>query len=305
MISRTAAVLTVLFALAAAVPLRAQLVVPDKGETLPTFEVATIKPSRSDLGRSFRVQTWWNDNSYRTENLTLRDFIRFAFHLGSAAQLTGGPDRLLDARFDISAKIGDDDYAAMQKLPSDQRERTIDLMMQALLADRFGLKVHVETRTLPVFNLIVDKGGAKLQPFTPEPAPADTAGEPATTHPPTPSAAASKQPPAKPSPGFRATMSRNQATMTVTGEPLSQPLRMIGHQPELDGRLVIDKTGLTGLYSFTLNWSPQRLNAPADPGATGPSLFAALKEQLGLRLEPSKAPVPIVVIDAITALTPN
>ncbi|MGB7137608.1 MAG: TIGR03435 family protein [Acidobacteriaceae bacterium] len=287
--------------IAAAVPLHAQVVLPNPGETLPTFEVATIKPSRSDLGRSFRVQTWWNDNSYRTENLTLRDFIRFAFHLGSPAQLSGGPAGLLDARFDISAKIGDDDYAAMQKLPSDQRERTIDLMMQALLADRFGLKVHTETRTLPVYNLIVDKGGAKLQPFTREPAPP----APAATDPPAPSAAASKQPPARPSPGFRATMSRNQATMTVTGEPLSSPLRMIGHQPELDGRLVIDKTGLTGLYSFTLNWSPQRLNAPASPDATGPSLFTALKEQLGLKLEPSKAPVPVVVIDAVAAPTPN
>jgi len=300
MILRIAALAAVL---AAALPLHPQVVLPNPGETLPTFEVATIKPSRSDLRRSFRVQTWWNDNSYRTENLTLRDFIRFAYHLGSPAQLTGGPDGLLDARFDVSAKIGDDDYAAMEKLPPEQRERIIDLMMQALLADRFGLKVHVETRTLPVFNLVVDKGGAKLQPYTPEPAPAAAPGDPATAHPPTPSAAASNPPPAKP--GFRATMSRYQATMTATGQPLSAPLRMIGHQPELDGRIVIDKTGLTGLYSFTLNWSPQRLNAPASPDATGPSLFTALREQLGLRLEPSKAPIPVVVIDAVTAPTPN
>jgi uncharacterized protein (TIGR03435 family) len=100
-------------------------------------------------------------------------------------------------------------------------------------------------------------------------------------------------------------MSHDRATMTVTGQPLSNPLRMISHQPELDGRPVIDKTGLTGLYSFTLNWSPQRLNAASSPDPTGPSLFSALREQLGLRLEPAKAPVPIVVIDAVSPPTPN
>jgi uncharacterized protein (TIGR03435 family) len=116
-------------------PLRGQLILPSQGETLPSFEVATIKPSRSDLGRSLHTSIWWNDNSWRTENLTLRELIRTAFNAASKAQLSGGPDTLLDSRFDISAKIGDEDYAALKKLPDEQRERQVQLMIQALLAE--------------------------------------------------------------------------------------------------------------------------------------------------------------------------
>lgn len=283
--------------LAAGIPLRAQLILPDKGESLPTFEVATIKPSRSDLGRSFHTHIWWNDNSYSTENLTLRDFVRTAFNAGSSAQLIGGPDSLLDSRFDVSAKIGDEDFAALRKLPRAQRERQTHLMMQALLAERFGLKYHIETRTLPVFELAIDKGGAKLQPWAqPSPSPARAADPPAVH-------AASK--PSQLSQGSRVSIGRDEGSITSTGEPVEGLIMTLTRQPEVDGRLVIDKTGLTGLYSFTLNWSPQRLNAAASPDPTGPSLFTALREQLGLRLEPAKAPVAIVVIDAVSPPSPN
>jgi len=303
MIRRTTVFLAAVLAIVAVPPLHAQLTLPDQGQTLPTFEVATIKPSRSDLGRSFHVSIWWNDNSYRTENLTLREFIRNAFNATSDAQLTGGPDALLDSRFDISAKIGDDAFAAMKKLPNAQRQRTVQLMMQALLADRFGLKVHTETRDLPVFNLIVDKGGSKLQLYD---AGAPTAAADPTPH---PASAAATQPssgaPAKPHLGSYVSIGRDQASITATGQRVESLLTTLARQPELDGRLVIDKTGLTGKYNFTLNWSPERLGAAASTDATGPSLFAALKEQLGLKLEPAKAPVPIIVIDAASAPSPN
>jgi uncharacterized protein (TIGR03435 family) len=284
-----------LLALAAAT-LHAQLILPDKGETLPTFEVATIKPSRSDLGRSFHISIWWNDNSYRTENLTLREFIRNAYDAASNAQLTGGPDPLLDSRFDISAKIGDEDFAALNKLPREQRERTVRLMMQALLADRFGLKYHVETRELPVFDLVVDKTGSKLQPWV--------AASPA--RPP------GSEPADPPSQGTTVNIGPEQASIIATGEDLNSLVDTLSHQPELDNRLVVDKTGLTGKYNFALRWQPQRLLADApgakpvpSPDATGASLFAALKEQLGLKLESAKGPVQTVVIDAASPPTPN
>lgn len=298
---RTAALL--LLALAA-LPLRAQIVLPNPGESLPTFEVSTVKPSRSDLGRSFHVSTWWNDNSYSTLNTTLRDLIRDAFDIRSAAQLTGGPDALLDTRFDLSAKVADDDYAALQKLPREERSRQFYLMRQALLADRFGLKYHIETRVLPVFDLVVEKSGPKLQPWSPEPSPTASADASPTQ---SPADLREARPPVRPAPvqGSHMRIGRSQASMTVTGEPISNLVRMLHGQPDLAGRLLVDKTGLTGLYSFNLQWSPQRLGASPDPDATAPSLFDALKEQLGLRLQPAKAPTPVLVIDALNPPTPN
>lgn len=295
-----------LLALVLTPALRAQLILPDPGQALPTFEVSTVKPSPNDLGSSFHVSISWDDNSYTTLNTKLRDLVRDAFRIAYAAQLAGGPDALLETRFDISAKVGDDDFAALQKLPQEDRARQFHLMRQALLADRFGLKYHIETRTLPVFDLVLDKGGSKLQPWTPEPPSAAAGADPHGEGPANPDA---KQPPgvtpARPSPGSHMRMGRDQATMTITGQPLSTLVRMIHGQPELDGRVIIDKTGLTGLYSFILQWSPQRLNAAPSPDATGPSLFSALKEQLGLRLEPDKGATEIIVVDAVSAPTPN
>ncbi|HEX4064719.1 MAG TPA: TIGR03435 family protein [Acidobacteriaceae bacterium] len=294
-LSRCAAFLIAV--VAAALPLHAQLILPDKGETLPAFQVATIKPSSSALGRSFQVSMWWNDNSFRTLNTPLRDLIRTAFNADSPAQLTGGPDALLDARFDVNAKIAEDDYAHMQKLPRGERSRVLGLMMQAFLADRFGLRVHIETRELAIFDLVADKTGAKLQPSAPDPPPAPPAS---TASAPDPPAA-----PPKPHQGTTTSIGPHQASMEANDATLATLTTMLARQPELDGRLVLDKTGLIGKYDFKLQWQPQRLDAAPDPDATGPSLFAALKEQLGLKLEPAKAPVPIVVIDAASAPSPN
>jgi uncharacterized protein (TIGR03435 family) len=283
---RTRSRIFVLLILAAAPTLRAQLTLPGKGETVPTFEVDTIKPSSKDLGSSFHTHIWWDDNTYRTQNTTLRDLIRNAFNVGSNSQISGGPDVLLDSRFDLSAKIGDEDFARLQKMSKDDRTREHQLMLQALLADRFGLKVHTESRELPVFDLVPDKGGPKLQPVA---APAASAPASAST----------------PAHNLSVRVGHNQATLTATGVPLDSLLPILDRQSELGGRLVIDKTGLAGSYNYSLQWSPQHPDAAPDPNAEGPSLFAALKEQLGLKLDPSKGPVPILLIDAVSAPTPN
>ncbi|HLJ77719.1 MAG TPA: TIGR03435 family protein [Acidobacteriaceae bacterium] len=277
-----------------------QLVLPRPGETAPSFEVATIKPSSRDLGRSFHTHIWWNDNTYSTENTTLGDLIRNAFHI-SSTQLSGGSDDLLNSRWDVSAKMGEEDFAHMQKLSLDDRDRVPHLMLQALLADRFGLKFHTETRELPVFELVVDKGGAKLQPV---PAPeAASAAAPSKVSAP---AEGSPAPTASAPPGSTTMrIGLHQASMTTDGGSVAALVATLDRQSELDGRTIVDKTGLTGRYSYSLHWSPQRLNAQPDPEADGPPLFTALREQLGLRLEPAKAPVQIVVIDAIANPTPN
>jgi uncharacterized protein (TIGR03435 family) len=296
--ARTSVVLLIaLFAAAFAPVLCGQLILPRDGEALPTFEVATVKPSSRDLGRSFHTSIWSNDNTWRTLNTTLRNLIRTAFEAQSPAQLTGGPDALLDSRFDLSAKIGEDDFARMKKLSRDDRSRILDLMVQALLADRFGLKVHVETRELPVFDLVLDKGGSRLQPATPDTSSAAAAA--ADPH------VAPASAPAKPhSQGVSTNINHDQGKMTATDALVSDLAAMLSQRSEVDGRMVIDKTGLTGRYDWTLEWHPLNLNAP-DTDATGPSLFSALKSQLGLKLESSKGLVQIVVVDAASSPSPN
>lgn len=295
--------ITLLAAVVLTPAIRAQLVLPHQGEMLPSFEVSTVKPSGKDLGRSFHVHIWRNDNTYRTENTTLRDLIRSAFNLGSNSQLIGGPDALLDSRWNINAKMSDEDYARLEKLPRDDSFRMFPLMLQALLADRFGLKVHVETRELPIFDLILDKSGSRLQPASDQaPAPA-SAGS--TSKLPTLTAASSATPAARPVASATTRIGRNQASMTVTDGTVAALVSTLNRQAELNGRIVVDKTGLTGTYQYSLHWSPQRLNAPTDPDVDGPSLFTALREQLGLKLESTKAPVQILVIDALSSPTPN
>ena len=289
--------LLALLTLAFAIRLPAQLILPDKGETVPTFEVATVKPSSKDLGRSFHTHIWWNDNTWRTENTTLRDLVRVAFNIGSNAQLAGGPDALLNARWDINARMDDEDYARLEKLPNEDRDRTLHLMLQELLADRFGLKVHTETRSLPLFDLVVNKGGAKLQSIQ-NPVPALTdAGASGATSP--------SSPAAKPSENVTTRIGRNQASVTATDATLAALTTMLSHQPELNGRIVFDKTGLAGRYNYSLQWSPQRLDALASADTPEPSLFTALKDQLGLKLESSKGAVEIIIVDAVSAPTPN
>jgi uncharacterized protein (TIGR03435 family) len=287
-----AAFLLTIFACAAT--LDAQLILSDKDEALPTFEVATVKPNHHDLGKYHSESSRWNDNSYQIENFSLRELIRAAYDARSNAQVIGGPDALLDTRWDIDAKIGDDDYTQMEKLPREGRYREVHLMQQALLAERFGLKFHVETRELPVFDLVVDKSGAKLQPGTPKPPPA--------------SASAAK--PAQQ--GTTARIGFHQADVIVTDSTLQILTAILAQQPEIDGRLVLDKTGLTGKYAFSLHWQPEHVYADApgtkpvsDADGDGPSLFSALRDQLGLRLKPAEGQVQVIVVDAVSPPTPN
>ena len=141
----------------------------------------------------------------------------------------------------------------------------VEAMAQALLADRFGLKVHRDTRDLPVYLLVPAKGGLKLKP------PSEKRGGIEYV-----------------SPGF------NRGRRTT----IENLVRAISR--ELD-RPVLDATGFTDPFDFDLHWAPER-GAPDD---SLPSLFTALQEQLGLKLEPQKAPVPVLVIDHVEKPTAN
>ena len=175
------------------------------------------------------------------------------------------------------------------------------MMLQALLTDRFRLKVHFERREMPIYQLLVAKGGPKLTPATEPP--------PEPTTPPPSSGPVSPPRPEDMRQGVRVVhRNRNTAEMIAKGEPLdvfvSTPF------PGL-GRPIVNKTGLTGKYDFTLNWTLDQSVTPEPDGLAaagqtdGPSIFTAVQEQLGLKLVPTKGPVEVIIIDHIEMPSEN
>ena len=163
-------------------------------------------------------------------------------------------------------------------------------MVQELLAERFKLKLHHETKELPMYAMTVVKSGVKMTPVAAVPVPADGAA------------------PAKPQGSGIRGMGRGQLQgMNTTPDLLAN---VLGSQPEIGGRMVLDKTGLTGKYDFMLKWTPDAgmagaVDAGAVPESSGPSLFTALQEQLGLRLDATKGMVDTIVIDSVEMPSEN
>lgn len=252
-----------------------------------SFEVASIKPSEGD-GHMVRIQTS-PGGRYTASGVTLKMLIQQAYDVKDF-QITGGPAWMSTMAFDIVAK------AENPEVSRDQ----IRLMMQSLLADRFQLKFHRETRELPVYALVVGKNGHKLQLSETQPDP-----EAASTSAPKTGAAMAAGDGGAPKPrGTMMMMGRGQinaqmASMSAFVNALAQQL----------GRPVIDKTDLKGSYDIKLEFTPDETihrmiggggGAEAAPAAdsSGPSIFTALQEQLGLRLESEKGPVDVLVIDS-------
>jgi bla regulator protein BlaR1 len=284
--------------IARATTVKAQEVESSNGQ-LPKFEVATIKPYAASDNRRMLMMS---PGKFSMSGMPIKELIRFAYDLKSDQQLTGSPGWIDTERFDVEAKEDQAEIEAFAKLPPNKVAAQVRLMVQSLLADRFNLKVSHDTRELPVYALVVDKNGSKLTP---------------TTMPPI-APAASRVPgdgPSKP-PTMRGIRIDGNGQLRGMGAPIEILANMLSREQELGDRLVVDKTGLTGLYDWTLKWTPETPSAamgisastasasPA-PDANAPSLFTALEEQLGLKLEAQKAPVSIIVINQIDHPTAN
>jgi uncharacterized protein (TIGR03435 family) len=253
-----------------------------------TFEVASIKPSTGDDHRiAIQAQP---GGGLRTTGTTLKFLLTFAYDVRDF-QISGGPSWINSDRFDILAKTeraaGSDSTPVDPRTMSDAQMKTMQEQMrarlQALLAERFQLTLHRETKEQTVYALVVGKNGSKLP---------ESDG--------------------KQSEGRRMMMGRGQ--VNGHGVPLSMLANVLSNQV---GRPVIDRTGLTGNFDIKLEWTPDPgqagpfgplppgVDAPPPPDPNGPSLFTALGEQLGLRLESQKGPVEVLVIDKVEKPSEN
>lgn len=225
------------------------------------FEAVSIKPSHSPGWNMYPTP-----DGYHGIGVSLRQLVREAYGVFDPKLLTGG-DGWVDAdKFDLEAKFNPADVPNAKDLSYRQRAD----MLRAVLADRFQLKVHFEQKIFPVYNLVIAAGGPKLKDAPPEHLHSAAWG-PACLH----------------TQGRAGMMAVEGCGTGALADSLRSP----------SGRTVIDKTGLTGRYDFELHWTPD--NTPADsPLAGGPSIFTAVQEQLGLKLEPSTAPLDVLVIDS-------
>lgn len=271
----------------------AQLLHP--ASPMPSFDVVSVRPTNPNQDRSDGSVS---PDSYRAERTTINQVIAYAFGLGYDKELANAPSWTTNEHFDIQGKLDDDQVASLRKLRRDDRDEQMRLMVQSMLVERFHLTYHFETRELPVYLLGVAKGGLKCR--------RDTTSKPAIPDPSRPRFRWSEAPaPPPPPPGWHPPSPSEQKTLLQSlhlrtkGWPFWLTVAMLSHQPELEGRPVIDKTGLEGAYDCEMVWSQ------AESGGTGQFFFTAVRDQLGLTLHPSKGPVEVLVIDSISRPSEN
>lgn len=269
---------------------------------LPTFDVASVKPHK-DEGMMMRSMSQITADGFSMDGVGLDMILRNTFDV-SHDRILNEPEWARSSRFDIEAKVAPEDAPKLKALTQKQRWA----MLLPVLEDRFSLKFHHETRELPVYALVVAKGGPKLKE-------AQTTDS-GTDAPPTKPGADSAPPAFHPMLMMHFTqqgmaIESHSATMASLAQVIAQQV----------GGTVVDKTGLTGKYDYTLKFTPEdgagpmmmRMpggGPPPDGGAQpqeppAPSLFAALQEQLGLKLEAHKESVDVIVIDHIEQPSPN
>ena len=260
---------------------------------LLSYEVATIKPIDAKAADGMvKLPPGMSLNP-----LSIRRYIMNAYGAMYAAQIVGGPDWLSKDAYNIKAKAPDDVEAAFQKMNFSDRGDQTHSMQQSLLADRFHLKAHFETRILPVYELVPAKSGLKITevPAPPERKPADLP---------------TRMSPGDPlPPGSMMTMLNSNGLRVTNGNAIKMQslLRILGGMgsPETGDRPVVDRTGFTGCFDIKdLTWAPLG-DATATNTPDAPSLTMALEEKLGLKLIPAKDPVEVLVIDSIDRPSPD
>jgi uncharacterized protein (TIGR03435 family) len=241
------------------------------------FDVAAIRQNNSDHTARSHIYSSPGDGSFRAINVPMKMLLQFAFGLPET-RIFGGPEWLSSIKFDVDAKADSIVDARMSTLGGDDARQEKQKMVRALLADRFKLIYHMETRELPIYSLVQAKGGSKLQASKSSGTTVDSWNN-------------------------KIDVRGGDNSVALLAEELSKRL----------GRVVIDKTGIQGRYDIVLNWTPDDGAAPPSNGGggisaatdSGPSIFTAIQEQLGLKLESQKGSVQVLVIDSIDMPSAN
>jgi uncharacterized protein (TIGR03435 family) len=284
--------------------LRAQA--PAPSSDMPKFEVASVRPNTSNDGKvMLGIQPGGRFNAV---NVPAWDLIRQAYNL-QRSQIVGGPDWLETARFDVVAKAEGDIRGAGPGGPVGP----LNYMLQDLLADRFKLAVHRETRELPIYALTFARDDKKLgQGLRASKADCEafrgraSRGGPGAPGGPDARGRGALAPGERPTCG----MMVGPGQVMAGGMPIRNLALMLSQMTQ---RIVEDRTGLTGNFDIDLTFTPERMpQGPLPPGVqlppidpNGPSVYTAVQEQLGLKLESTRGPVEVLVIDHVERPTPD
>jgi uncharacterized protein (TIGR03435 family) len=297
-------VATVVTVASAALVLPAEAQTPSSQEK-PSFEVVSVKPNKSGPVRgSFNPRA----DRFIETNVTVRQLIQDAYRRRAfdTRQIVGGPSWIDSDRFDLVAKIEDGAGSLLALYVPDGKGSPglAYRMVRTLLEDRFKLAVHTEVRTMPIYALVIARSDGKIGPKLlrsdvdcdqvlkeqadavlktgrlPPPLPGQ--GPPCSTG----------GPPGK----FRG----NDVTMQMFADVLTASVNRGGVSSSVN-RVVVDRTGLAGNFNLSLEWTPDEMAQDFSGG----SIFTALQEQLGLKLEPTRGPVDALVIDHVEQPTPD
>ena len=228
-----------------------------------TYEVISIKPSQPGARGGSMAGL---PDGFRDINVRFDTLVRGAYGIVTEYQITGLPSWAKSDKYDVEAKVDAKTADEWSKLSGKERWKQEQILMQALLADRCKLKVHFETKDLPVYNLVIAKGGLKLKDAASDEKPTET---------------------------------MNGGSATVRAMSIEALVFMFSGK---DGRPIIDKTGLGDKrFDFDLKWSSD----DATDSESAPPLFTALEEQLGLKLEADKASEKVLVVDYMEKPSPN
>ncbi len=234
------------------------------------YDVVSIKPDKAaDAGRMMSLSG--TPDGFISQGFPVRNLVMNAFPIVMLDQIVGLPDWANSDYYNIEAKMDEETAATVKKLPPDQRNQVEYSMKLAILTDRFKLKYHKEIRELPIYNLVIAKGGVKIQP-TPK--------------------------------GKETGYSMGPGMLSGNGIPIDSLAESLSG---VVGRMILNKTGLDGEFSIDLKWNPNPM--AAGPGADNsdprPDLLTALQEQAGFKLEPARGPVDVYVIDHIEKPSEN
>ena len=266
---------------------------PDK----PTFEVTSIKPAAPARGEALGTQIEFQPGGrFVARHTSLFSLLIYAYRGDQftlrADQVAGGPSWLTSAFFDIDAKVaGDPSPAPISMVP------TGAALLRSLLEERFKLNAHMESRTSSVYVLLLARSDGTLGPtLRPSLVDCEALLEAARGNPPQP-----MPPPPAGRPQCGSLM--GFGTLVTGGATMSKLVAALSSGTAV-GSTVLDRTGLSGSYDIELQWRPERAVSPAS-APDGPSIFTAVQEQLGLRLDRRRDSMDVLVIDHVELPTPN